>query len=246
RGQVLRDLIITKSGALKEVEIKTDVLEFDGSKVMQGFFRDVTEERRGQREREMTLALLRLLNDRNETRDLIRSLTGFLKEWTACEAVGVRLRQGDDFPYFETRGFSAGFTEAESCLCRKGPGGKPVRDLDGRPVLECMCGSVLSGRFSPDLPFFTQRGSFWTNSTSDMLAGRTEEDRQTRTRNRCNREGYESVALIPLRHGNEVLGLLQLNNHDRGSFDPEIISLLEHAAEQITIALAQRQAQAAL
>ena len=246
RGQVLKDVIITKPGALREVEIKTDVLELDGLKVMQGFFRDVTEERRGQREREITLALLRLLNDQNETRDLIRSLTGFLKEWTACEAVGVRLRQGDDFPYVETTGFSAEFVEAESCLCRKGPDGRVVRHLDGRPVLECMCGSVLSGRFNPGLPFFTRRGSFWTNSTSDMRASRTEEDRLTRIRNGCNGEGYESVALIPLRYGNEVLGLLQLNNHRRGRFSPDIISLLENAAEQITIALAQRQAQAAL
>src|SRR5208282_2281412 len=62
QGQVLSDLIVTKSGVVKEVEIKTDALELDGSKVMQGFFRDVTEERRGQREREITLRLLRLLN----------------------------------------------------------------------------------------------------------------------------------------------------------------------------------------
>ena len=52
RGQVINELILTKSGVVKEVEIKTDIIDLDGSKVMQGFFRDVTEERRGQRERE--------------------------------------------------------------------------------------------------------------------------------------------------------------------------------------------------
>jgi hypothetical protein len=30
-----------------------------------------------------------------------------------------------------------------------------MRDLDGNPVLECMCGNVLCGRFDPALPFFT-------------------------------------------------------------------------------------------
>jgi diguanylate cyclase (GGDEF)-like protein/PAS domain S-box-containing protein len=246
RGEVLRDVIVTKSGTPREVEIKTDVIDFDGLRVMQGFFRDVTEERRGQREREITLTLLRLLNDQRETRELIRGLTGFLQEWTACEAVGVRLRQGDDFPYFETRGFSSEFEEAETSLCLKGRDGRVVRNPDGSPVLECLCGSVLTGRCNPDLPFFTRRGSFWTNSTSDMTMSRTEKDCQIRTRNRCNGEGYESVALIPLRYGNEVLGLLQLNNRGRGRFSPGIISLLENAAEQIAIALAQRQAQTAL
>ena len=123
RGQILNELIVTKTGVVKEVEIKTDIIDLDGSKVMQGFFRDVTEERRGQREREVTLRLLRLLNDQNHVNELVRSLADFLKEWTGCEAVGVRLRQGNNFPYFDTRGFSAEFVEAESCLCLGSRGG---------------------------------------------------------------------------------------------------------------------------
>ena len=59
RGQILNELILTKSGVLREVEIKTDILDLDGSKVMQGFFRDVTEARRGQRERERAEAASR-------------------------------------------------------------------------------------------------------------------------------------------------------------------------------------------
>ena len=96
-----------------------------------------------------------------------------------------------------------------------------VRDSRGNPVLECMCGNVLCGRFDPALPFFTPKGSFWTNGTSELLASTSEADRQARTRNRCNGEGYESVALIALRHGGETLGLLQLNDRAKGRFTPE-------------------------
>ena len=192
------------------------------------------------------LELLRLLNDPNDTHDLIRSLTGFLQQWTGCEAVGVRLRDGDDFPYFETRGFPAEFVEVENQLCLRDADGEAVRDSCGNPVLECMCGNVLYGRFNPALPFFTPKGSFWTNSTSELLASTSEADRQARTRNRCNGEGYESVALIALRHGGETIGLLQLNDRAKGRFTPETITFLEHAADQIAMALAQRQSQAAL
>ncbi len=109
-----------------------------------------------------------------------------------------------------------------------------------------MCGNVLCGRFNPALPFFTPKGSFWSNCTSELLASTSEADRQARTRNRCNGEGYESVALIALRHGGETLGLLQLNDRAKGRFTPETIGFLEHAADQIAMALAQRQSQASL
>jgi PAS domain S-box-containing protein len=208
--------------------------------------RDVTKERWSQRERETTLVLLRLLSDRNHTHELIRNLTKFLQDWTGCEAVGVRLRDGDDFPYYETRGFSQEFLLVENQLCLRDAHGEIVRDSVGNPVLDCMCGNVLCGRFDPSLPFFTQHGSFWSNCTSELLANTTEADRQTRTRNRCNGEGYESVALIPLRHGDQTLGLLQLNDHAKERFTPELIAFLENAGDQIALALAQRQMQAAL
>lgn len=197
-------------------------------------------------EREASLTLLRLLNDRNNTHELIRSLTDYLQQWTGCEAVGVRLREGDDFPYFETRGFPAEFVKAENYLCERDSSGEIRRDGVGSPVLECMCGNILCGRFDPALPFSTPKGSFWSNCTSDLLASTTEADRQARTRNRCNGEGYESVALIPLRHGDETLGLLQVNDRAKGRFTPEILAFLENAGDQIAMALVQRQAQAAL
>ncbi|MCC6124893.1 MAG: PAS domain S-box protein [Pirellulales bacterium] len=245
-GRVLKDRLITKSGAVKEVEIAAGTIELGGRRLLHGFFRDVTEELRIRRERETSLALLRLLNDRNHTHELIRNLTDFLRKWSGCEAVGVRLRDGDDFPYFETRGFSAEFVRAENYLCRRDLDGQISRDDFGNPQLDCMCGNVLCGRFDPALPFFTPYGSFWTNCTTELLANTTEAQRQARTRDRCNGEGYESVALIPLRHGERILGLLQFNDRVRGRFTPELISFLENISRQIAVALAQRQTQAAL
>jgi PAS domain S-box-containing protein len=102
-----------------------------------------------------------------------------------------------------------------------------------------MCGNVICGRFDPSKPFFTQRGSFWTNSTTQLLASTSEADRQARTRNRCNGEGYESVALMPLRVGEERLGLLQLNDRRKGRFSPEIIALWERLADHLAVALAK-------
>jgi two-component system, cell cycle sensor histidine kinase and response regulator CckA len=243
---VLQAGLLTRGGGIKQVEIKASVVDVGGRAVVQAFFRDITADLRYRKERETTLAVMRLLNDSNQTRELIRSLTRLIRDWTGCEAVGVRLREGNDFPYYETQGLSARFVAAESTLCRVDDGGRPLLDDQGYPVLECMCGNVLRGRFNPALPFFTTKGSFWTNGTTKLLATSSDADRLTRTRNRCNGEGYESVALFALRHGDQVLGLLQVNDRATDRFTPEKIAFLEGLADQIALALAQRQAQAKL
>ncbi|OFW55785.1 MAG: hypothetical protein A2133_02935 [Actinobacteria bacterium RBG_16_64_13] len=109
-----------------------------------------------------------------------------------------------------------------------------------------MCGNVLLGRFDAEKPFFTTGGSFWTNSTTDLLASTTEADRLTLTRNRCNGEGYESVALVPLRSGKEIIGLLQLNDKRPNRFTSDMIAKVERVAAGIAVVLAERQAKEAL
>ncbi len=101
-------------------------------------------------------------------------------------------------------------------------------------------------RIDPSKPFFTPEGSFWTNCTTELLASTTEADRQARTRNRCNGQRYESVALIALRCGQERLGLLQLNDHRRGMFTPEVIAFWERLAGHLAVALARARAHEAM
>ncbi|NLF37819.1 PAS domain S-box protein, partial [bacterium] len=246
QGQTLASRMVTKSGALKDVEIKANAVDIGGRRVMIAFFRDVTAQLRIQRERAVMLDLLKLMNEKTDTRELVRCVTATVCEYTGCEAAGIRLRKGNDYPYFETRGFPPEFVEAESTLCVVDINGQIARDELGHPLHECMCGNVLHGRFDPSLPFFTPKGSFWTNSTSELLATTTVKERQARTRNRCNDDGYESVALIPLCTGGGMIGLLQLNDRAKGRFTRQLIEFLEGVADQVAIALAQRTAEAAL
>jgi signal transduction histidine kinase len=106
-----------------------------------------------------------------------------------------------------------------------------------------MCGNVICGRSDPAKPFFTEHGSFWTNNTTELLRTTTEADRQARTRNRCNGEGYESVALLPLRLGEQRLGLVQLNDRRIGVFSAEAIASWERLADQLAVALAKFRAE---
>ena len=170
--------------------------------------------------------IIKTLGTGGEPKQWLGLLLEHMREVTGCEAVGIRLKKGHDYPYFETRGFPEKFVQLENHLCHYDKRGCPLLDEDGTPALDCMCGNVIQGKYDPALAFFTGRGSFWSNNTTILLANSTEKERQSRTRNRCNGSGYESVALVPLRFGNVTYGLMQFNDKRIGRFNGEMISFM--------------------
>jgi PAS domain S-box-containing protein len=201
--------------------------------------REIEGRKAAEAEREISIEFLRIVNNCEGLDDLMKSSVRFFKDKSGFEAVGVRLKKGDDFPYFETSGFADEFVRSEMQLCSRDHAGRPVRDAEGYPIMECMCGNVLQGRSDPAKSFFTKRGSFWSNGTTELLATSTDADRQARTRNRCNGEGYESVGLFTLRTGGGTLGLLQLNDRRRGMFTPKTIDLWERLTDYLAVAVSK-------
>ncbi len=201
---------------------------------------DITERKQAEEQRKLVGRILEMINQSRDEIDVIRSILLLIKEFTGIEAAGIRLKEGIDYPYYEVNGFPKDFVEAENFLCARDRAGEPLLDSNGSPVLECMCGNIIRGRFDPSHPFFTEGGSFWSNCTTELLASTSEEDRQARTRNRCNGVGYESVALIPLRAEDEIIGLLQLNDKRENMFTPQLIAFFEEIGASIGISLARR------
>jgi PAS domain S-box-containing protein len=230
----------TSDGRRIEVEFVSNVYLVDDERVIQCNIRDITDRKRTER---MASDALTTLNRPNNTMNIIRDLLKIIKERTGVEAVGIRLKEGEDFPYYQTNGFPDSFVEVESHLCVRDTAGQVLKDSQGQPVLEGMCGNVLRGRTDAAQPFFTKAGSFWSNCTTDLLASTTDAERQAHTRNRCNSEGYESVAMIALRAGEEIIGLLQLNDHRRDQFTLELIAALEWLGASVGVALTRMRAE---
>jgi len=212
----------------------------------EGFVEDITKRRLVEERQELVLGILQLLNRQDDLENLVHDILHLLKEHTGVEAIGIRLREGEDYPYYQVNGFPENFVKAEKYLCVRDNAGKALCDSDGKPVLECMCGNILRGRIDPSHPFFTEGGSFWRNNALHLFSSTSRENSRMQTRNRCNEEGYESVALVPLRSGDGTVGLLQFNDSRQDLFTLERIQFFEGIGASLGIAIARHQAEKTL
>ncbi len=172
------------------------------------------------------------LNQSSQLEKILANILIHIKKLTNIEAMSIRLHKDGDFPYYVYDGFNQEFILQENSLCSKDENNNNLLEPNtNQTQLECMCGNVIRGRTDPKQPFFSINGSFWSNHISKLLANTTEKERQSKTRNHCNSCGYESVALIPIRANEICLGLLQLDDHRKNLFTPELIELLEKIGE---------------
>lgn len=188
------------------------------------------------------LEFLRLISRCRDASAFVEASVAFFHRHSGCDAVGIRLRDGDDFPYREARGFSPGFLQSERGICAHSEDGCPLRDTQGKAVLRCLCGDVVSGDCDLARNHLTASGSFHVNDFSAFANSLTAEQREkNRVRGRCAVEGFQSVALLPLAGKTGWMGLLQLNARQKDWFTPEFLAFWERMAGTFSVALQQFQ-----
>jgi PAS domain S-box-containing protein len=104
QGQILETQVITKTGEIKDVAIMASMLEIGGKKVMQGIFRDITEQRKAE---ERQAQLLKEVESANRelkdfayvvSHDLKAPLRGIktLSEWISTDYTDKLDEQGKE------------------------------------------------------------------------------------------------------------------------------------------------------
>ena len=158
--------------------------------------------------------------------------------------MGIRLQEGEDFPYSAQKGFPAEFLSTENTLIVRESDGGVCRDEEGKVRLACTCGMVLTAKPGQVHPFLTRGGSFWTNNSRPLLQIPPAQDPRLKPRNRCIHDGYASVALVPIRSKDSVVGLIHLNDRRKKRFTLETVELLEGIASSIGSALMRKRLEA--
>ncbi len=175
---------------------------------------------------------LEITNRHTELRPLLDEFVDQVRRMTGCEAVGMRiLDEEGNIPYYSYQGFSQSFYDSESPLSIQRH--------------QCMCIYVIRGEADPTLSFYTKGGSFFmTHSTRQILEAKPLI--QGGTRNVCQEFGYETVALIPIRLGDRILGLIHLADTRCEAITLRTIETLEWAAMQLGTAIQRVVAEDAL
>ena len=232
--------IKTKNGIYKWYYDKGSVIERDekgNPLTVKGIVIDISTVKQSEILEKLSNKILKRLNKSGKQINQIRDIILLIKQSNDFEAVGIRIKEKDNYPYYETNGFPEKFVKKADNICKNNS-----INRSNKKIYECMCGRIVTAKTNPDLPCFTKNGSFWTNDLSKLLKENPNNISKSFSRNNCINTGYRSIALIPIKTNSEIIGVIQINDKRRNILSYEILRTLEIIGSSIGIAFARDKA----
>jgi len=229
--------IKAKDGTYKWYLDKGSIVERDqkgNPLVVKGVVIDISKLKISENLEKLSNKILEHLNKSGEKVNQIRDIIFLIKQFNSYEAVGIRIKEGEHYPYFEANGFPGNFLIKTEHFCKNN-----LKKESKIQSYECMCGRIVGGKTDSTIKNFTKFGSFWTNNLRKLLEENPKNIKKSFSRNNCINLGYNSLALIPIRTENEIIGLIQINDKRKNIFSEESIRTLELVGSSIGLAFAR-------
>jgi PAS domain S-box-containing protein len=193
-----------RNGRLTDVLYNATVYKNEAGEV-QGVFaaaRDVTERKRAERRQRVINSLLELFAKKTTRKSYLDSAVEAIRDWSGCEFVGIRVRDNEgNIPYESYVGFDKDFLALENAL---------HLDRD-----KCVCiRAILENPQQQEQNFMSAGGSFYCNDSLAFLNGLSEQQKKE-YRGNCIKRGFQSIAVIPIRYRDEVLGAIHLADYKK-------------------------------
>lgn len=137
-----------------------------------------------------------------------------ISNFSGCNCVGIRiLKNGGTIPYESYVNFSREFLDLENCLSINED--------------ECACARVFTGRLKPyDPSLITPFGSFYCGNTRQFISSLSVKE-NANFRGVCLRQGFNSLAIIPIHCENKTIGVIHLADKKEGKVPLDTVEFLE-------------------
>lgn len=197
------------------------VLESDGSiREWIGTCTDITDRRQAEERIRFTNMLLELFTQETSRQDYLDQVVSYLQTWSNCQCVGIRLTDSEGYiPYASRIGFTDDFLATESHLSLKDDSCLCIRAITQTPETQ-------------DIPLMTSRGAFCCANAFQFIDNLSD-DEKIRYRGTCLRHGFASLAVIPVRYRETILGAIHLADARANIIPLERVEFLEHIAMMI-------------
>jgi PAS domain S-box-containing protein len=197
-----------------------------------GFSVDITERKWAETALQASKRFLEIANHHSRMTPLLEASVAEVKSLTGCEAVGIRVLQENGYiPYVFYDGFKQEFYDLENHISIW---------FD-----RCACINIVKGDVDPNLPFYTPGGSFYINRLDEFFCRLSPEERGM-FRGNCHKFGYESMALVPIRLGRQILGMIHAADPHKDIIPLAMVELLEKVGMQLGMAIQRVRANEAL
>lgn len=206
------------------------------------FSTDITELKRIQKEEQLATEILKHLNQHTNSEQMLNSIVNAIKKQMDIELVGIRLKESEIISTLRTFGFNEQQREYMEHLCFFSKDDKTMLVNNNGKHTKCLCADILDEKIDYAQPYFTPGGSFWLNQNSQ----RNNQKYLVPENTNCKSFNYESIALVPLKSGNHIVGLLHLLDSRSQVFTKENVTFLESLGTSIGIALMRNRAETEL
>ncbi|QJW48906.1 EAL domain-containing protein [bacterium BFN5] len=184
---------------------------------MKGFPIPSSQAKAGQRNVQIIQLLIQSFSARGSKKEFLDQVVSLIRQESGCNFVGIRVLDENGYiPYHAYVGFSQEFWEAENQI-------QILKE-------DCSCTRIVSGNLLPfDKPVINSTGSLCCNDIL-LFAETLSEDEQKKYRGACIQAGYRSLAIIPIYHQEEMLGIIHLADFKADQLNAAVIELVESIA----------------
>ncbi|HUS88562.1 MAG TPA: hypothetical protein VMW91_04185, partial [Desulfosporosinus sp.] len=190
--------------------------------------------------------ILRVANLGVSRIEFLREITIMLKNFSKCDLIEIRLKERDKYLCCKISKHQKKPGKIEilpySSDSQKEKTAFREQVYDSRRLSQDM----MNEYFLPSHPYVTVKGSFWTCETNKIFELKTDNNQRGKVNKYFIDGELNSLAIIPIIIGEEKIGIMQFNSKQKDFFTTYLIKLYENIAQNIGIAVIDRQTQMSL